>query len=36
MPVRWIGGKFDPEQFDAAKIKFSRASVRLNQLMEEN
>lgn len=34
--VRWIGGKFDPEQFDATKIQFSRASVRLNQLMEEN
>jgi hypothetical protein len=34
--VRWIGGKFDPEQFDAGMIKFSRASVRLNQLMEEN
>lgn len=34
--LRWIGGKFDPEQFDAATVKFSRASVRLNQLMEEN
>ena len=33
--LRWIGGKFYPEEFDNTKIKYSRASVRLNKFFEE-
>lgn len=30
----WIGGTYDPEEFDANTIKFSRPSVRLNLMLE--
>ncbi len=32
--LRWVGGTFDPEQFDHTEVKFSRANVRLNQMIE--
>ena len=33
--LRWIGGKFDPEHFNIAEIKFSNPSYRLNRMMDE-
>jgi hypothetical protein len=31
----WIGGSFDPEEFDADTIKFTNPSVRLNRLLND-
>ena len=33
--LRWIGGRFDPEHFNIAEIKFSNPSYRLNRMMDE-
>ena len=30
----WIGGSYDPEEFNAKAIRFSRSSVRLNRMLE--
>jgi hypothetical protein len=31
----WIGGSYDPEEFDASAIRFSRSSVRLNRMLDD-
>jgi hypothetical protein len=33
--AEWFGGKFDPQKFDASKVKFHNAKIRLKNMLAE-